>query len=140
MNKRILSIILVLSMLVGMFAVMPMTISAVDASEVWNGTDVDTDFEGEGTAGDPYQISSAAELAGLSSLINSEDTYEEYRDKVYMLMNDIYLNEVGGEDWRKLWWNKEAYETKLNKFEPIGSWLKSFIGTFDGNGKSIFGM
>lgn len=40
------------------------------AATAWDGTTVDSEFAGEGTADNPYLITSAAELAGLAANVN----------------------------------------------------------------------
>ena len=75
-----------------------------------------TGFTGAGTADDPYQISTAAELAKLATIVNSGTTYS---GKYLKLMNDISLSAYT--DWT-----------------PIGSNADYvFRGSFDGNTKII---
>ena len=64
----------------------PDTASA--ATSTWNGS-VDTSFSGSGTAGNPYVISSAAELAGLSQLVNNNSNWS--KNKHFVLTTDIDL-------------------------------------------------
>ena len=86
---------------------------------------------GDGTEGNPYIISSAAELYWLAYTVNSF-VYEGYNNAHYILTTDIYL---GGYQW-----------------EPIGVYYfddgsnidtdkdMTFSGTFDGNGHTIYGL
>ena len=78
-----------------------------------------TNFEGSGTKTDPYLISSAKELAGLSYLVLTDN--ENYADKCYLQTADI---DVAGKN-----------------FYPIGSYvvkngerILAFSGHYDGGG------
>jgi len=74
---------------------------------------------GDGSSGNPYLISSATDLVILSAITNAP--YEFSENKYYQLINDINC-------------------TGLSGFEPIGTDSDPFIGTFDGNGKTISGL
>ena len=74
---------------------------------------------GDGSSGNPYLISSATDLVILSAITNAP--YEFSENKYYQLINDINC-------------------TGLSGFEPIGTGSDPFIGTFDGNGKTISGL
>lgn len=88
-------------------------------------------FEGSGIVNeevnDPYLIKTAADLAKLAELVNSDDsdTRDNYNNKHYMLENDIDLSYYqSGEGWT-----------------PIGeNDTKPFKGIFDGNGNVITGL
>lgn len=102
----------------------------LDVDVTGNPLYVDIEFAGAGTEEDPYKISSAAELAGLSWLLTrvSVDSYNAYCDKFYELTADI---DIGAHIW-----------------DPIGSWGVKlaihetqtdyrFKGAFEGNGHTI---
>ena len=135
MNTRILSITLVLAMLVGMFTIVPMTVSADTNSNVWDGTTATSFAGGDGTESNPYQISNGAELALMSAKINAG----EGLNACYKLTADIYLNVGDAEDF-------EANNARI--FTPMGIWTPkgtapvqaSFGGTFDGDGHIISGL
>lgn len=98
----------------------------IEASESFAG--------GSGTEDDPYQISTAAELALMSELTNSEEfsTKMEYNKANYKLTADISLNDTSNADD----WSNTA---------PQYSWksisIRSpFMGNFDGNGHTISGL
>lgn len=148
MNKRILSIILVLSILAGMFAVMPMTASAGDASEVWDGSVAEGFAGGEGSKEKPYEIANGAQLAYLAKLVNQviddKGTDDKNDDEIvyagnnckgvyFKLTYDIVLNSGNASEW------KESAPKNKN-FTAIGGWDVAFGGTFDGNGKTISGL
>ena len=78
-------------------------------------------FAGAGTVTDPYQITTAAELAEMATLVNAGTD----ADKHYILMNDIDLSAYGsGTGWT-----------------PIGDdYGNPFSGTFDGDGHTISGL
>lgn len=90
---------------------------------------------GSGTQADPYQISSAAELAYMSELLaNDEESYKNpYFKAYYVLTNDISLNDTAGFDS----WAQEAPEYS---WTPIASGWTWFEGFFDGNGHTVSGM
>ena len=73
-------------------------------------------FNGSGTEGDPYQISSSYELRLLSELVNDPDTTAEYTSCYYIQTADIDLKNVN--------------------FVPIGLWNPvntPFHGNYNGN-------
>lgn len=76
---------------------------------------------GTGTSGDPYQISTAAELASLNSYLGAG-----YSSIYFELANDINLDVApynSGSGWL-----------------PIGSTSTAFIAKFDGKGHTISGL
>ena len=84
-------------------------------------------FLGEGTSTDPYQISTAEQLAKLAELVNVGDT--SYNNKHYKLTTDLDLSAYG-----KKWNSGKGWE-------PIGSTSTyPFKGTFDGDNKKITGL
>lgn len=98
-------------------------LNAENAADAWDGKDVNTDWytkaeDGTGTADKPYEIRTAAQLAGLAQLVNSEKIDSE--DTFITLTNNIDLN-------NKAW-------------TPIGNSDSVFAGTFDGNGHTISGL
>ena len=87
---------------------------------------------GDGTAQNPYQISTAEELALLSNLLNDYETGKDYEDKNYILTADISLNDTTtAEEW---YLAEEIYS-----WNPIGRGI-DFAGVFDGNGYTIYGL
>lgn len=90
---------------------------------------------GSGTQADPYQISSAAELAYMSKLLsNDEESYKnQYFKAYYVLTSDISLNDTVGFDS----WEQEAPEYS---WTPIASGWTWFEGFFDGNGHTVSGL
>jgi len=75
-------------------------------------------FTGSGTSGDPYQITTAADLASLATNVNAGTAYSGF---YFKLMNDINLS--GYSDWT-----------------PIGNNVHVFMGKFDGNSHKIIGL
>ncbi|MBR4051228.1 MAG: hypothetical protein IKK09_12075 [Clostridia bacterium] len=90
---------------------------------------------GTGTEDDPYQISSAAELAYMSELLaDDEDSYKNpYFKAYYVLTSDINLNDTANFDS----WAQDAPEYS---WTPIASGWTWFEGFFDGNGYTVSGM
>ena len=66
-----------------------------------------------------YQITSASELAWLAKTVDGGNTKVNA-----ILLADIYLND----------------EHSKNHWEPIGEYDNQYAGTFDGNGKTIYGL
>ena len=107
-TKRVLSLFAVVCILAGTLSLGTFSVSAA-----WDGTAADTEWAGTGTAADPYQITSAEELAGLA-YASVGNTYSGVHFK---LLNNI---DLAGHKWK-----------------PIGSAGSKFKGTFNGNGKII---
>lgn len=83
-------------------------------------------FPGSGTAADPYQISSPADLNNIRQYLGTT-----YAGRCFKLMNNIdmlsYLS-IGGEGYT-MWGN--------NGWLPLGDATNSFYGNFDGNNCTI---
>ena len=101
-----------------------------DDSGVWNGT-ADSSWlnSGNGTAGQPYLISTAEQLYSLAS--DKGGTLSS--GKYFKLTSDIYLNRTELKDWT---------DRKNNR-----QWVSNFVGSdagfsgiFDGDGHSIYGL
>lgn len=74
-------------------------------------------WNGSGTAADPYQITSVAQWNLMAERVNGKQA-ETYRNKHYKLMNDI--------------------DCKGAILSSVGTWKnKTFEGVFDGNGRTI---
>ena len=77
---------------------------------------------GDGSAGNPYIITTASELATLATYVNAGNT--AYNNKNYKLNNNISL---------------ATYQTGSG-WMPIGNYSNRFKGVFDGNNKEITGL
>ena len=99
--------------------------SAVDMPDyITDGSD--PNFPGEGTEESPFLIGTAEKLAKLAELVNAGNT--SYNAKYYKLIADIDLSNYG------------ASNTDFNSgkgWVPIGNNINKFMGSFDGNGKTI---
>ena len=117
--------------IVSLLIVACMTLPAIPVSatatttDVWDGSSVSTDWytnaaalENDGTEDNPYEINTAADLAGLASLVNAE-TSTSFAGKYIVLTKDLDLN---NKDWT-----------------PIGGIAsgKIFKGIFDGQEHTI---
>ena len=135
MNKRILSIILVLTMLVGVVAVMPVTVTAAN-TEVWDGSVADGFAGGTGSKDNPYQISNGAEFAYFAQQVNNGTT--TFEGEYIILTSDIILNEGDASGWSE--------SAPVNSFTPIGAYNGdtatdyAFGGNFNGDGHTISGV
>ena len=85
--------------------------------DVWDGTSVSAEFVGEGTAENPYLISSGADLALIREKVNGGDTLA---GKYFKMTNSIDLNN---------------YSLMIGTSETV-----SFAGIFDGNNCSILNI
>lgn len=98
---------------------------------IWDGS-VDTSwYTGNKKS---YNISTAAQLAGLAKLVNSENSFDGI---IINLKKDIKLNDTS--DWKT--WVDHA---PANTWSPIGgapaASYTAFAGIFNGNGHTISGM
>lgn len=107
------------------------------SGNVWDGS-VDTSWYKSGKTS--YNISTAAQLAGLAKLTNDGKHPEQFRGVTFNLTKDIKLNDTS--DFSK-WYDYAP----MNVWTPIGSHgggaiggYKPFAGTFNGNGHTISGM
>lgn len=91
--------------------------------------------KGKGTREEPYQISTKAQLMGLSELASmdmqigeGEGTYPgDYTGAYFMLTKNI---DLGGIDWMPIGFYQ-------NQEELLTGTIHSFCGHFDGNGKTV---
>ena len=79
---------------------------------------------GRGTAADPYQISSAAELYWFAKTVNEGDY-----DANAVLTDNITINENG-----------TLNGTPTYTWTPIGDYINAYTGTFDGQNHTISGL
>lgn len=77
---------------------------------------------GKGTEEEPYLISMATDMADLSEAVNDKYTYE---GKFFKMTDDIDLSEI------------ENLTPIGNNFGAAGATIKTFCGTFDGNGHTL---
>ena len=82
---------------------------------------------GDGTQANPYQISTAEELMLFAENINNSVSGAE--NAFYELTNDIYLNDIS---------DCASWSEKAPKYGWDG--VKSFSGSFNGNGHTIYGL
>ena len=123
-QKRIMSVILTLAVLLMMTPVWSMTAVAAELSgEVMPLAlaAADSFANGDGKSEETaYEISTPQELILLAEMVNADDT--EYNSAYYRLTNNI---DLGG---------------SANPWTPIGSGSESFCGIFDGGGHEISGL
>ena len=94
-------------------------------------------WSGSGTSSDPYQISTAAELALLATNVNAA-TPVTYEGVYFKLMNDIDLTiylASGGAGY-----NGGSFWLPIGGSKDINSDPKQFKGYFDGNSKIVSGL
>lgn len=100
--------------------------------DIWNG-EIDESWFDEGA--NEFHISTAQQLAGLGSLVNTN--YDNFYEKKVFLDCDINLNSIDEfENWET--------EVPSNNWIPIGfigeKQSQYFCGVFDGQGHSINGL
>ena len=102
--------------------------TVADNNNTWNGTAA-TAWSGSGTEAAPYLITNADELAYFRNLVDGGRTFAgEY----VKLTQNITLSNV---NFDPIGWGYENSAWNRN-----GAPGKVFKGTFDGNGKTIFGL
>ena len=87
----------------------------LETNKTWNGTDKTPVTPTDGV----YEISTAAELAWFADQVNAGNTAYHAR-----LTANIYVNDG----------------QTSNTWTPIGDYSHMYTGTFDGNGKSVYGL
>lgn len=129
--KKIISLVLAISMAL---TVCIIPVNAKSTSKVWSGKADTSWYTGKE---DSYDISTAEQLAGLATLVNSGKM--DSTGIVINLTSDIVLNDTTG--WED-WYNNPP----KNKFTPIGlsgdpiNGYTAFRGLFNGNGHTIRGL
>jgi hypothetical protein len=86
---------------------------------------------GDGTQGNPYQITTAAELFKLAQSVNADESPYADADVYYILMNDLDLSDYGSGYNAGKGWIPIGHEDNGTLY---------FRGSFDGNGKTISGL
>ena len=118
MKTKLLSIILLLTMIVSVLVVLPADVAAV---EPWDGTSSEA-FEGKGSLYSPYVIRNANNLKYLQEQVIGGNSYA---GQYIVLSNNI---DLAGYDWIPI--GSDGLTTKYN----------SFSGVFNGNGFSVKGL
>ena len=125
MNKRILSILLTLCMLL---CLVPTGVFAEGE------TAENADITGSGTQDDSYLIYTAEGLKAFRDKANGGERYA-----FATLMNDIVLND-GSFDADGNYTAADGSTAEPEKWTPIGTDNNQYRGTFDGNGKTVKGL
>ncbi|WP_455639429.1 GLUG motif-containing protein [Parabacteroides sp.] len=100
---------------------------------VWDGQTVDTNWSTNYDNTDNFEISTAAQLAGLAQLVNGG---KNFSGKTIKLTDNIVLNNnVLSNDG-----NFKNSDSGLNTWTPIGTSSYQFKGTFDGDGHTVKGI
>ena len=94
-------------------------------------------MDGTGTEGNPYQISTEADLEEFRDIVNGENGKTRNSSACAILKNDIVLNnDVLNSDGSL---NEEKAST-FEEWTPIGTASAHYTGTFDGNGHTVSGI
>lgn len=105
---------------------------ASSTGDLWDHWEGDMDFPGLGTKTEPYQISSLAQLMGLSEAVAAGI---DFKGKYFEMIQDIDLGnlELNNGSWNPIGW----YQNE----EEIGNQVShGFSGNFDGCGNTIWGL
>ena len=114
------------------------TTPMIEASKIWGGYHSNinaTQFEGEGTAVNPYIITNGDQLYKMVSSAGKKDGEPAY----YMLAADIYLNDISKYDE----WGTDDFDmSTLNNWNQASNLSNNtkFAGKFDGDGHYIYGL
>ena len=126
MKKRIVGILLALSMVICLVPIETFAETAVSSEIV--------DITGSGTQDDPYLIYTADGLKVFRDKANGGERYA-----FATLMNDIVLND-GTFDADGNYTAADGSTAEPEKWTPIGTDNNQYRGTFDGNGKTVKGL
>lgn len=122
--------LLALSLIFSLGTANLLTPSALSAA--WDGSPAETYAGGSGTQGDPYLVSTAAQLRKAAGETSNQGVY-------YKLTNDIYLNGDEATDWATFNWDNAI---GLNVW--FARWgldeANQFNGNFDGCGYTVYGI
>ena len=131
MKKRILSMIIAIVMVVGL---VPSFAIAASAAEIV----ASHPANGDGSAENPYQITTVGELYWFADLVNTKAKDGGNNNAHAKLMNNITVNENVIVDGALT-----SDTSSLNVWTAMGKTVFSsgwFGGSFDGNGKTISGL
>ncbi len=127
-----------------------LTVSSIFASEFissahitdafWDGETLTAPTVGSGTAEDPFEISSAAELAYALNVFGKLD---DGTSAHYKVTADIYFNDVSVADWLSDGVAKNPWFVGASKngyYSLDGTETGAFVGSIDGNGHTVYGL
>ena len=111
---------------------MAIDLRSLSTGDLWGAWNGDMAWSGSGTESSPFQITTLAELMGLSELTASGTSFE---DDYFELTNDIDLGniQINSGNWNPIGWYQNASELS-------GSVSHPFKGHFDGAGNTISGL
>ena len=119
---KLISLLCALIMVLGCFSVFP----AFAASET------DYNYAGSGTVADPWQLTNK----NFKSFVEAAKTANAFKEKSFILVEDIILNDGANDGDAKDWANGSRPSYILN--QPIINY--DYCAVFDGNGKTISGI
>lgn len=92
---------------------------------------------GNGTAEDPYQIDTAEKLKLFRDIVNGSNGQTQNRSACAVLTSDIVLNDGTFDDDGNYTGGSNAAP---ERWTPMGDFISSYSGTFDGAGHSVKGL
>lgn len=125
-TRKVTSFIVTLAMIIAMFAMAPLVAPLTVYADTWDGFSSDITWDGAGTEGNPYKISSAAELRGLAVQVTS-GTGISYAGIFFALTTDINLN---NHPWTPIGGGQGTSDAGDYSLPNPGN--KPFAGTFNG--------
>lgn len=115
-----------------------------DTANPWNGTIADGFASGTGTESDPYIIANADQLAYFGAVVGGmkgDENGKTFEGEYVKLIADINLGDKESENSSDILFYPIGYYSSDKTYEKTGiaitSGLRSFSGTFDGNGNTI---
>lgn len=128
MKRRLLAAMLALCLAATLYPVSALAAEGVEPLSWADGPD--TSWYNGGAPQEEYTLTTAAQLAGLISLINNGSNGIDFENITIRLGNDIVLNDTSAENWTD---SAELWDGNC------GSGI-AFAGTLDGGGHSIIGL
>lgn len=115
-----------------------------DTSKYWGeeGTGYDIDWEGTGTEEDPFLITTAEELAGLSYRIYydivADQSHKFTSGSISYYYSGVYFKQVSNIDVSKYWW--QPIGIYCDRSGNVTSSYRTFSGNYNGGGYTISGV
>lgn len=129
--KQLVAIVVAILML----ATIVTSTALAEEAAAWDGT-ASTSLKGTGTEDDPYLISSAADFAFMSKMVNTSDKWAQASFDDQMIdTKGMYFQQTCNIDFGSRTIMPVGYIYGVSEARPKG--YRAFRGTYDGNGYSL---